>query len=68
MDLYFDDLIVVHKDPGHLFDSVIVNEFIIKETSAPDYFLGGYFEHVKEPKTDNEIMTWGYNTYVKRLM
>ena len=58
----------MHKNSGYAFDSIIGNEFIIKETSSPDYCLGGYYYSVKEPKTDNEILTWGSNTYVKRLM
>ena len=58
----------MHKDPGCAFESIIGNEFVIKETSSPDYFLGGYFESFKDPKTDNEILTWGSKTYVKRLM
>ena len=68
MDWYGDDLIDVHKDPGRVFDSIREKYFIIKETSAPDYFLGWYFERVKEPKTENEILKWGSKTYVKRLM
>ena len=35
---------------------------------APDYFLGGYFERVKNPNTDNEILKWGSKTYSKRPM
>ena len=58
----------MHKDPGHVFDYIIGKEFIIEETSDPDYFLGGYFEHVKEPKTDYEILKWGSKTYAKLLV
>ena len=61
-------MIVLQKDPGHVFDSIRGKEFITKYTSAPYYFLGGYFERVKDPKTDNEILTWGSKTYVKCLM
>ena len=48
-----------------MFEYIRGNGFTIKETSAPEYLLGGYFERVKEPKTDNEILTWGSKTYVK---
>ena len=51
-----------------MFDSIRRKVFNIKETSAPEYFLGGYFEHVKEPKTDIEVLTWGSKTHVKRTM
>ena len=34
---YFGNLIVVHKDPDHIFDSIRVKGFTIKETSALDY-------------------------------
>ena len=37
---YCDDLIVIHKYPDHLFDSVRVKGFTVKYTSAPKYFLG----------------------------
>ena len=53
MAYYCDDLIVVHKYPGHVFDSILGKGFTIKETYVPEYFLGGNFERVKEPKYDN---------------
>ena len=65
---YCDDLIIVHKEPDHVFDYIGGNGFTIKETSDTDEFLGGYFERVKEPKTNNEFLTWGSKTYVKRTM
>ena len=68
MACYCDDLIIVHKDPEHVFDSMRRKGFTIKETSAPDYFLGGDFERVKEPNTNNKILAWGSTTYVKRMM
>ena len=55
---YCYDMIVVHNNPDNLFDSIRVKGFIIKQTSYPDYFLGGYFELVKDPKINNEIMIW----------
>ena len=51
-----------------MFDSIIGKGFTNKETPSPDYFLGGYFERVKEPNTDNEILTWVSKTYVKIMM
>ena len=51
-----------------MFDSIIGKGFTNKETPSPDYFLGGYFERVKEPNTDNEILTWVSKTYVKNMM
>ena len=36
--------------------------------SSTEYFLGGDIEHVKEHKTDNEILARGSNTFVKRMM
>ena len=68
MACYCDDLIIVHKDPEHVFDSMRRKGFTIKETSAPDYFLGGDFERFREPKNDNKILTWDSKTYVKRMM
>ena len=57
MACYCDDLIVVHKDPDNVFESIRGKGFTIKETLAPEYSLGGYFERVKECKTKNEILT-----------
>ena len=57
VDLLYDDLIVVHTYPDNVFDSIRGNSVNIKETSDPEYFLGGDFECVKEPKTENEILT-----------
>ena len=57
VDCYCDDLIVLYKAPGHVFDSIRGKGITIKETPAPDYFLGGDFERVKESKTDNAILT-----------
>ena len=51
-----------------MFDSIIGKGLTTKEMSAPEYFLGGDFERVKEPNTDNEILTWGSKTYVKHMM
>ena len=68
MYFYCGDLVFMHKDPDHVFDSFRGKGFTIKETSAPEYFLGGDFGFVKEPKTYNEILTWGHKTYVKRIM
>ena len=68
MDWYCNDPVTVNKYPDHLFYYIIGKEFTIKETSAPDYFLGGYFECVKYPKTNNKILTWGSNTYAKHVM
>ena len=42
--------------------------YAIKETSDPDYFLGGYFKRVKDPNTDNKILTWGSKIYVKQMI
>ena len=36
--------------------------------SAPDYFLGGDFECVKEPKTNNKILKWVSKIHVKKMM
>ena len=36
VDWYCDDIIVVHKDPGNVFDSITEKEFIIKEASDTD--------------------------------
>ena len=66
--LYCDDLIIEHKDPYHLFESIRGKYFIIKDTLSPEYFLGGDFEPFKEPNTENQIPTWGSKTYVKRMM
>ena len=68
MECYFDDLIVVHKYPNYLFESILRKRFTIKETSDLEYFLGGDFEHIKEPKSNNEILMWVQNTYAKRMM
>ena len=68
MALYCNDLIIVHKDPDHVFDSIRGNGFNIKETYTPYYFLGGGFERVKETKTNNKILIWGSKTYVNRAM
>ena len=65
---YRDNLLIVHKDPYHVFESIIGKGFTIIEKSAPDYFLGGYFEHVKEPKTDKKILKWVSKIYVKQMM
>ena len=54
---YWNNTIVIHKYPEHVFDSIIGKGFTIKETSDPDYFLGGYFNRVKDPNTDNKILT-----------
>ena len=56
------------KYPDHVFDSIKGKEFTIKDTSAPYYLLGGYFECVKEPKTDNKILTWVSKTYANLMM
>ena len=48
---YCDDLIVVQKDPDHLFDSIRKKRFTIKEMLDPYYFLEGDSDHVKDPKT-----------------
>ena len=58
----------MHKDPDHVFDFIRGKGFTIKETSAPDYFLGGDFEIVKDPKTNNKILTWGSKTYVNQML
>ena len=68
MVCYCDDMIVVHKYPDHVFDSILGKGFTIKEISYPEYFLGRYFECVKEPNSNNEILTSGSKTYVKRTM
>ena len=65
---YCDDLIVLHKEPVHVFNLIQGEGFTIKETSALEYFLGGYFEHVKDPKSNNEILMWVSKTYVKHMM
>ena len=65
---YWDDPIIVHKDPDHLFDSTRGKGLTIKEKSDKDYFLGRYLERVKEPNTNNNILTWVYKTYVKHMM
>ena len=65
---YCDDLVVVNKDSDHVFDSIREKCFTIKGTSATEYFLVGYFERVRETKTDNEILVWGSKTYVKCMM
>ena len=57
VDCYFYYLIVVHKGPDHVFDSIRVKGFTTMETSASDYFLGVDFEHVKYPKINNNILT-----------
>ena len=49
MAFYCDDLVVVHKDLGRLFDSIREKGFTIKETPYPDYFLREHFDIVKEP-------------------
>ena len=61
-------MIFVRKYPDNVFESIRGKGFTIKDTLDPYYFLGGYFERVKEPKTNNKIMTWGSNTYVKCMM
>ena len=43
---YCGDMIVMHKDPDNLFDSIIGKGFTIKEISALEYFLGRYFKRV----------------------
>ena len=68
VDCYFYYLIVVHKGPDRVFDSIRVKGFTTMEMSASDYFLGVYFEHVKYPKINNNILTWGFKTYVKHMM
>ena len=68
MACYFYDMVSVHKYSDHIFDSIRGNGFTIKETSAPDYFLGGYFRCFKDPKTNIMILTWGSKTYVKRMV
>ena len=68
MACYCNYLIVVNKEPDRLFDSIREKCFTIKETSAPEYFLEGDFESAKEPNTDNDILAWGYKTYVKCMM
>ena len=68
LGIYFDDLIVVKKDPDHLFDLIWGKGFTIKETYAQEYFLGGNFERVKEPKSNNQILAWSTNTCVKRMI
>ena len=68
MTCYLYYLIIVHKDPDHLFDSIRGKGLTIKETSAPDYFLGVDFEHVKELKINNNILKLGSKTYLKHMM
>ena len=68
MACYCNDLIIVHKYPDHVFESIIGKGFTITETSAPDYFLGGDLERVKETKTDNKILKWVSRTFDKRMM
>ena len=58
----------MHKYPDHLFDSIRGKGFTIKETLDLDYFLGGYFKRVKNPKTNNNILIWGSKTHVKQTM
>ena len=58
----------MYKDPEHLFHSIRGKGFTIKEKSAPDYFLGGDFKPIREPKTHNKILTLGSKTYVKSMM
>ena len=65
---YWDGLVVVYRNPDHVFDSIIGKVFDIKENLSTEYFLGGYFDHVKEHKTGNEILAWGSNIYVKLKM
>ena len=65
---YCNFLVVVHRDPGHVFDSIIGKGFTIMETLSTEYFLGGDFDNVKQHKTRNEILSWGSNTYVKPMM
>ena len=59
MDWYCDDMIFVRKYPDNVFESIRGKGFTIKDTLDPYYFLGGYFERVKEPKTNNKILKWG---------
>ena len=68
MACYCNALIVVHKYPDHVFESIRGEWFNIKETSEPDYFTGGYFERVKETKTNNKILIWGSKKFVKCMM
>ena len=68
VDCYCDGMIVMHKEPNHVFYSIRGKGFTIKETSSTDYFIGGDFERVKEPNTNSNILTWGYKTYFKRMM
>ena len=65
---YCYDLIVVQKDPGHIFESIIGKGFTINKTPALDYFLGVNFESVKYPKTNHEILTLVSKTYVNCML
>ena len=65
---YFDDLIVVHTDPDHVFDSIKGKIFTIQEKFSAEYFLGRNFERVKDTKSDNKIITWISKTYVKPIV
>ena len=56
------------KYPDHVFDSIWGKGFTIKETSAPEYFLGRNLEYVKEPKIDDKILTWASKTQANRMM
>ena len=68
MACYCNDLIVIQKYPGHVFDSIRGKGLPIKEMLAPDYFLGGDFERVKELKTNSKILKWVSKVYVKCMM
>ena len=65
---YCDDLAVVHKDPDNVFDSIRGKSFTIKEKYATEYFLGGDFDCVKEPKSRSNILTSVSKTYAKLMM
>ena len=68
VEFYCNDLIFLHKDPDCIFYSILVKGFTFKDTSAPEYFLCGNFECAKDPKSNNEILTWVSKTYVKHMM
>ena len=58
----------MNKDSDHVFESIWGKVFTIKDKYAPGYFLDSDFERVKEPKSDNNILTWGFKTSVNQIM
>ena len=65
---YCDNLVVVHNYPDHVFDSIWGKGFNINHTSTWEYVLSRDFDCVKEPKSNNKILTWVSNTYAKHMM